>query len=75
MSQGIEFTYTMPRGIEPLIFDNDGHVDMSKFKAEILSSINGVDSSGVNEAYTSLVLNDTNFAVEILQRPTDGTYK
>ena len=75
LSQGIEFTYTMPRGIEPLIFDNDGHVDMSKFKAEILSSINGVDSSGVNEAYTSLVLNDTNFAVEILQRPTDGTYK
>lgn len=75
LSHGVEFTYTMPRGIEPLIFDDDGNVDLNKFKAEILESVNGVssDQQTVNETYQ--LLSSGVLKVEVLQKPeTNGTY-
>lgn len=81
LSGGVEFTYTMPRGIEPLIFKEDGQtVDKDKLKAEILKSVDGVtDQSNVNikteevnEKYETI--SDDDIVVQVLQSPSDSSY-
>lgn len=75
LSHGVEFTYTMPRGIEPLIFDAEGNLDINKFKAEVLQSVDGISAGQyeVNETYR--LLESGALKVEVLQKPeTNGTY-
>lgn len=67
LSHGVEFTYTMPRGIEPLIFDAEGNLDINKFKAEVLQSVDGISAGQyeVNETYR--LLESGALKVEVLQ--------
>ena len=80
LSGGVEFTYTMPRGIEPLIFDADGNVNKDKFKAKVLKDVSITDQKNsnikteeVNETYD--LLSSSDIEVTVLQKPTtNGTY-
>ena len=81
LSRGVEFTYTMPRGIEPLIFAKDGTtIDKNKLKAEILKSVSGVNvrnnnnirTEEVNESYDTISVDDID--IEVLQKPDSGSY-
>ncbi|SCH12423.1 Serine-aspartate repeat-containing protein D precursor [uncultured Ruminococcus sp.] len=70
---GVEFTYTMPRGIRPKL-DENGNFDPSSITAEVLSS---VSTSGytLNDGYTPIDPGD--IEVEVLQTPSgeDKGYK
>ena len=81
LGHGVEFTYTMPRGIEPLILDENGNPDVTKLKAEVLKSVKGVTSTNnhttdqqtVDETYETI--DSSQIKVDIIQKPTTQNAK
>ncbi len=61
LTSGIEFTYVMPKGIEPE-FNEDGSVNVDKIKAYIMSS-------GTSNAPKYESISDDLVSVQVLQKP------